>query len=545
VNQLTPSGLTSQLPSDLVDPMSDDMMAEISTADLDRSIVWRFDQIAKTHANRPAIITNNDSISFADLNQIINAIANAITANCSESRQPIAILLEQGVLSIAAMFAVLKLGRAFLPLDIAAPAARNRWAMNTCSCQALIVEAGHHQLADQLVPPTRQVLLAGNITTTGEIESAPVIEPNIGADDPACMILTSGSTGDPKIVADSHRNILHEVMRLTTKLRISSVDRQTLLRANCAGAVSDTFTALLNGASVVPFDVMTEGLWSFVPWLERTRPTLWRSTPSMFRALADELPLGNCSNDFRFVFLCGESATSADYEIFRAKFASTCGLVNCFGTSETATVTLYFCDHQSAPESGVLPIGESVQDMTVTLEDDDGNAVLAGESGEIVVRSRYLALGYVGDTSGSRQVFKPDPIEPSVRRYYTGDIGMYRNDGQLVCTGRREGRRGNQRGTIDIAGIEAALQLQPEVNLAAVVVDANDDGKLHPIAFVEATSRESTSNAALKFRLEREMTRVDMPTEVFIMMRLPLLSSGKVNRIALFAQLKHYRKSGT
>ena len=129
---------------------------------------------------------------------------------------------------------------------------------------------------------------------------------------------TSGSTGRPKGVLDSHRNLLHETLRLTRSLRLTANDRQTLVRANCAGAISDTCTALLNGAALLPYDPLTAGIGGVARWMARQRPTIWRSTPSLFRAVLGALPAGETVTSPRVIFLCGEPATGAPRVVSRS-----------------------------------------------------------------------------------------------------------------------------------------------------------------------------------------------------------------------------------
>ena len=107
------------------------------------------------------------------------------------------------------------------------------------------------------------------------------------SDAAACIYYTSGSTGEPKGVLDTHRNVLHNVMRYTNSLGIGADDRLTLLQGPAfSGAVSSLFGALLNGAAVFPFDVPREGADRIAPWLARHDLTMYHSVPALFRRVA-------------------------------------------------------------------------------------------------------------------------------------------------------------------------------------------------------------------------------------------------------------------
>ena len=197
--------------------------------------------------------------------------------------------------------------------------------------------------------------------------------------------------------------------------------------------------------------------------MARQRPTIWRSTPSLFRAVLGALPAGETVTSPRVIVLCGEPATGADLELFRDHCGQDCQLVNCFGTTESATATLEFFDHRTRPQPGILPAGYAVDDMEVVLEDDAGQLFAGPGEGEIVVRSRYLAHGYAGDPYLTARAFQCDPNESGVRLYRTGDLGLRRDDGGLTVLGRRSWQVSIGDQTIEFAGIEAALRALPEI----------------------------------------------------------------------------------
>lgn len=343
---------------------------------------------------------------------------------------------------------MLKAGKAFVPLDTRWPVARMTWVLDHSKADVLLASAGNLPLA-RLVAQARQrvVALEDLLASAGRPDPGVPIQP----DAPAYILYTSGSTGRPKGVLDSHRNLLHEAMRLTNALHVCSHDRQTLLRANSAGAISDTFTALLNGAALFPFDVLRSGVPGLASWLTREALTIWRSTPSLFRALLGALPPGGRLPHLRVLFLCGEPVNGADLEGYRAHAGPACLLVNCLGSTECATVTLYLSDRDAPAAAGLLPVGYPVEDMDVQLVGESGDVIAGPGPGEIVVRSRYLARGYVDDPRLTATSFREDPQDPASRLYFTGDGGARLDDGSLVCLGRRESRANVRGRTFELA----------------------------------------------------------------------------------------------
>jgi len=335
----------------------------------------------------------------------------------------------------ASILGVLKAGGIYIPLEtshapplVAAVAqeARNGLILADESGSALGREAASG------VPLLRvdELLAAAGPDERPGIASAP--------DAPAYVYYTSGSTGRPKGVVDSHRNVLHNVMRYTNSLGIDHDDRLTLLQSpSFSGAVSSLFGALLNGAAIFPYDLRRQGAAALGAWLVGERITIYHSVPALFRLAAggaDAFP------DLRLIRLEGDQMSRHDWLVFRERFSEGCVLVNGLGATECGLVRQFFIDHEMPLVDGVVPIGYPVEDMSVQVLDQVGRPLGVGEAGEIAVRSRYLALGYYERPDLTASAFEPDPSDPGARIYRTGDLGRLRLDGCLDHLGRRDAR---------------------------------------------------------------------------------------------------------
>ena len=175
-------------------------------------------------------------------------------------------------------------------------------------------------------------------------------------EDVAYVFFTSGSTGKPKGVYDSHRNVLHNVLRYTNTLRISPADRLSLVQSPAfSGTVSTLFSALTNGASVFPFCLRERGIRAMGRWLLDQHLTIYHSVPSIFRSMVDVEP--GPFTDVRVIRLEGDRATWHDVSLSRRHFADECVLVNGLGLTEAGLVRQFFVDRGTTIEEGVLPVG--------------------------------------------------------------------------------------------------------------------------------------------------------------------------------------------
>lgn len=216
---------------------------------LDLGVPARFEEQVRRHGTRPAVESDSGRLTYSQLNGVANDIAHALLEPTEGAAPLVAVLADQGAMNVAALLGILKAGAAFVPLDTHWPVARMRWVLDRSHIGVVLASASRAPLAREITGANQRVLvLEGLVTASGR----PDPRVSIDADAPAYVLYTSGSTGHPKGVRHSHRSLSHEVLRLTNALHVCADDRQSLLRANSGGAISDAFTALLNGAAVCP-----------------------------------------------------------------------------------------------------------------------------------------------------------------------------------------------------------------------------------------------------------------------------------------------------
>jgi non-ribosomal peptide synthetase component F len=239
-------------------------------------------------------------------------------------------------------------------------------------------------------------------------------------------------------VFDNHRNVLHNVMRYTNNLEIGARDRLSLIEScSYSGTVSSLFSALLNGAAVCPFDLQGQGIARLASWIGRERITIFHSTPTIFEQL---LATDREFDGLRMIRLEGDRAELRQISLFQSRFGAECVLVNGLGLTEAGIVRQFFVTPQTKVDGDVVPIGQAVEDMAISLVDSEGDDVEQGSVGEITIRSKYLACGYWKRPDLTEAAFLPDPNGGDTRIYRTGDLGRMHADGCLDYIGRKDFR---------------------------------------------------------------------------------------------------------
>ena len=494
-----------------------------------RSIVSRFENQVARVPQRLALASAQARLSYAELDRAANRLANELLARRGVRHEPVSLLLGQGGEAVVATLATLKANKFYVPLDPADPPERLRSLLADARPAALVTNAAHRTLAARLAGARIPVVDVDALhTRDDERPDLPIPSQRL-----AHVIYTSGSTGEPKGVLQNHRNALHYIRNHTNAYRITPDDRVTLL-SSCAflGAMRDTFMALLNGASVFPYDVRRDSVEGMAEWLARSRITIYVSVATLFRRFAGTLGSERFP-ELRILNVGGEPLLAADVELYRRLTRPTCLFVSNFGTTETGTFALFTGDHTSALPEGIVPAGYALEGCEVQLLDDGGKPVEGSGPGEVALTSRFLPLGYWRRAVLTRAAYRPAAGRGNVRTYHTGDRGRRLADGCLVVLGRgdRQIKIGGQR--LELGEVEAALRQLPNVREAAAIASDLGPGDRRVVAYVVPVSATRPTERDLRRAVAGRLPGPAIPWRIMLLDALPLTSSGKVDRNAL------------
>jgi len=499
--------------------------------DLERSISHRFEEIVRRDPTRPALEVSRRAFTYQELNRAANRVAHAILEREGHRASPVAILTEDGAFTVGAILGVLKASGTFVVMDPAFPHARLRAMLEDSQAGLLVTDGPSAALGRELAAGARAVL------------NAEELDPGLSTDDPALhvppdafayIVYTSGSTGEPKGIIHNHRNLLHTIMNYTQSFAITAEDRLTLLHScSFSSGLMDTFCAILNGASLHPFDLRKEGTAHLPAWLEAQRITIYSHLPSAFRQLASALTGRERFPCLRLIAVGSEPVTARDVDLYRRHFSPPCRFVNRLGTTETNNFRLYFVDRETPIEAGLVPAGYAVPDKDVLLLDEAGEAVEIGGIAEIAVRSRYLSPGYWQRPTLTREAFLPDPSGGGERIYRTGDLGVMRPDGCLVHLGRKDFQVKVRGHRIEVAEIEKVLLELHTIKEAAVVGRPDRRGDQRLVAYVVPAGAVAPTLGDLRRTLEARLPDFMVPSTFVMLEGLPRTPNGKIDRRAL------------
>ncbi len=343
----------------------------------------------------------------------------------------------------------------------------------------------------------------------------------------AYVLYTSGSTGRPKAVMQNNRNVLHFIRAYTNNLHISADDRLTVFSTYCFdAAVMDIYGALLNGASLHLYDLRARGFAELPAWLTVNGITVYHSTPTVFRHSLEGLAAREMLPSVRLVVLGGEPAYARDLELYKEHFTSGCLLVNGLGPTESTVTLQFFADRDTVLAGNDLPVGRPVEGCEVELIDEQGRPDLQGE---IVIRGRHVALGYLNEPGLTAAAFRPARSDGSVRTYSTGDLGRQLPDGNIVFVGRKDSQVKIRGYRVEPGESEILIRRYPGVSEAVVIPRARASGeKLLAAYFVTAAGAEVRIED-LRTHLRDHLPEHMVPAVIRRVDALPLAPNGKLD----------------
>lgn len=502
---------------------------------VERSICDLFRHVVEQSPDRIAV---TDSVRELSYRQIWNGacrLAQTIVARVAIGR-PVGILLPNDALYPVAVLGCLAAARPCVLLDRYYPAERNLAIIRDAGLAAIVVEASDRD--NEALYPHDIEAIAVEPETNRQSKLMPPQEGALPPDDPAVIVYTSGSTGDPKGVVLSQHAILHRAGQLINSLHLSAADRSLPLGSPCTIAgIQQVLEALLSGALLVKLDLQRVGFGAVLDTIRDRHVTLLFATPTLLRSLARLDGAGDRLGSLRCVHPSGEVLLGADLDLLRRCLPASCGILVVYGLTEAPAICQWFVPRdRSEEERARVAVGYRLPGCDCAVLDPDDRRLGFEETGELVIHSRYTALG---QWRGGRRVpgrFRSDPADPSQRILRTGDLVRVRPDGLVVIVGRKD-RQVKIRGMrVEPYEVENVLRRSPGVLDAAVVAREEDEGATL-VAFVVLQPEErEQAIAALRARLRASLPAHMQPGRIVPVEALPLLPGHKLDVDALLAR---------
>jgi L-proline---[L-prolyl-carrier protein] ligase len=478
------------------------------------------------------------SITYYDLAALADAAGKALRRLGVRRGDRVAVCAPKSIDAVAAIFAAMKVGAAYLPLDPSAPAERNRAILRDARVSAAVLE---RRSADSL----REHLAEASVVTldgvgrgdglrkslaerprTGRPPAFDAVDVHPG--EPAYILYTSGSTGTPKGVMISHAAALSFVDWSSKAFHPTSADCfSSHAPLHFDLSVFDLYVAIRHGARVVLIREATgKGPLRLAALIAERRISVWYSVPSVLALLVRYGKLARRRYpDLRLVLFAGEVFPVVPLRALQSLWPAP-RYFNLYGPTETNVCTAFEIP-PTIPEDRArpYPIGRACSHLRTIVVDASGRPVPAGSEGELCVRGPAVMLGYWNRPEETERAF----LETAERWYRTGDVVVENAEGEYEFLGRRD-RMVKRRGyRVELGEIEAALHRHPVVREAAVIALPDEVDGLHVKAFLGLSRKPRPSVIELKRFCADVLPGYLIPDHFAFADRLPRTSTGKVD----------------
>lgn len=514
---------------------------ELVTEDEKRDLFLRVNDTAKAYPNKlimsmledwaaatpdkTALVFREQRVTYRELNERVNQLAHTLREKGVQPDDLVMLMAERSVEMMVAIFAVLKAGGAYLPIDPHSPAERIAYIFADSGAKLVLAQSPFVEKAS-----VAEVVVDLNSASSyaADTSNPPLVnQPG----DLVYVMYTSGSTGKPKGVMIEHGallNVLHGMQ-----------DEYPLLQDD-AFLLKTTYIFDISVAEIFGWVPGRGKLVILEPEAEKNPKAIWQAVvgagithinfvPSMLIPFVEYLEGRTEANRLRYILACGEAMPDElvpkVYEVLPEV-----KLENIYGPTEATIYASRYSLAKGSQESPV-PIGKPLPNYRMYIINRHGQLQPIGVPGELCIAGASLARGYLNNPALTEEKFTPHPLEKGERIYRTGDLARYREDGNIEYLGRMDHQVKIRGYRIELDEIRSKL-IQEETIQDAVVVARNDqNGQAYLCAYL--LSEQEWTVGQLRELLRRELPEYMIPAHFVLLKQFPLTANGKLDRKAL------------
>lgn len=490
-----------------------------------KSILDIFEHTEEKYSEKTAFVDEKKSCTFGELKVAAEAIGSCIGKEGGFFRKPVVICLPRSVESIMALLGVVYSGNFYVMMDIEMPWERKRLICQNLSPKAVLTDREH--VEEWKESGIKAILLEEVLETAPDRGILKEIRKRTVETDLLYVLYTSGSTGVPKGVAVTHRNVMAYIEWLIQTFAITDetiFGNQTPFYFSMS--VSDVYSTLFTGATL---HILPKKLFSFplrlMEYIKKEKINTIYWVPSALCIVANTKTLDYIElPDLKKVLFAGEVMPVKQLNMWMSHMPDIL-YANLYGPTETTDICAYYIVDRQFADDASLPIGYPCENCDLMVLNEKGETVKEGQEGELFVRGPFVAAGYYNNPERTAQAFVRNPKNPYYPEftYKTGDLVRYGEDGVLLYNGRKDFQVKHMGYRIELGEIEAAASALDKMESCVCIYDEKED-KI--ILIYQAKLEPDVIRGALEKRVPRYM----WPAKYLKLKRMPMNANGKTDR---------------
>ncbi len=504
-----------------------------------QSISEIFSETAKSHPARIAVEYNQTTLSYKELEQRSNQLANhLLQAHSIQKDDLIGLMVTRSEQMIVGILGILKTGAAYVPIDPDYPTDRIHHMVSDSQIQIILED--NTSVAIELPDFEGRRYNLTEITLSEDTGSCAAPSVTIDPKSLAYIIYTSGSTGKPKGSMIEHRNVV-SLMKNDGynsngfEFNFTEQDVWTLFHSFCFDfSVWEIFGAILNGGKVVVVPKETaQNPAEFLSLLKEKQVSVLNQIPSLFAHVANqEIRLEGNELNLRYVIFGGEALRPATLNKWHQKYPET-KLVNMYGITETTVHVTYKEVTSKEIQNGTSNIGMAIPTLQCYILNQNLHQLPVGIPGEICITGHGVSRGYLHQPELTKQRFVTEHAISQNPIYRSGDLGRLLPNGEIEYLGRIDHQVKVRGFRIELGEIENQLLKHPSIQDVLVVAKptSNESNENEIIAYI--LSNEDFNASDVRSFAGNGLPDYMIPGYFIKLEQFPVTPSGKINQKAL------------
>ncbi|CAD0222723.1 amino acid adenylation domain-containing protein [Chryseobacterium sp. D764] len=483
-----------------------------------------FRKQALLHPDKTAVVYQDQEITYRDLDEKSNQIANLLLSHGIKEGKYVPVWLDRSLEWIVAVLGVIKTGAAYVPIDPAYPAKRVEFILSDTAADIIIT----NQNLENLLSETERTKVF-DLSSMENLNHLPSEYPEIiiHQNSLAYTIYTSGSTGKPKGVMVSHQAIQHLVTWHNHHFHVDHSSKLTLV-AGLAFDISvwETWSALTSGATLFIADNEDRtDTHALVDYYRRNQIT-HGFVPSVLAPGVVNYSRNYNDLKLKYLFTGGEKlkpvlTTELSYE-----------LIDYYGPTE-CTVFATFKKVKDINGKYISSIGKPIANAKAYILGENRELLPVGAVGELCIGGNILADGYLNNKELTDSKFIPNPFNEKEKLYHTGDLAKWKPDGNIEFLGRIDNQVKIRGFRVELGEIERTLVQQKDIREAVVISKDTEGSTKYLIAFIVLKPDAAKDVSSVRNTLKEELPGYMIPAQIIFIDKIPLTANGKTDAQAL------------
>ena len=450
----------------------------------DKCLHQLFEQQVIQSPEAVAVIFEEQSIDYCELNKLANQLAHYLIAKGATRGKLVGLALNRSINMVIGMLAISKSGAAYVPLDPKYPSDRLSFMLEDTGASIVLTESS---LENDFPKHNARIVLIDK--DRNEIESFSTKNPEVfvTSTDLAYIIYTSGSTGQPKGAVLNHQGRVNNFCDFNRRYNIGGGDKLLALASiSFDMSVYDVFGTLMCGACLVVADSTNpQGAENWSRLMVKHSITVWHSVPALMEMLVDQVEQKEqlCPHDLRLVLLGGDWIPVALPDRLK-RLIPNIHVVSMGGATECSMDSTIYDITEKSSDWKSIPYGFPMANQKTYVLDPHLLPVPVGVAGELHLGGIGVGEGYLNRETLTKEKFIKNPFEAGERIYKTGDLARFTEDGNLELLGRIDFQVKIRGFRVELGEIESTLRKHGAVKECVVLAkpDVNQNKRL--VAYV-------------------------------------------------------------